>query len=407
MVNVRFGEAQHGVRLGLVPPSGELTAGGPVALELVAENVGYTPVWLFGFKPNYPRSLRVSPPKPERPWVRVSFGDVSVLHPPDAFVRVAPGERVSGWLDLSFAIDRRGAGIFDVGFVYEAIRGMGGIRAFSPSGGLGSERVSVTVGQAAALMASGIDGVVEDDLDGLLLAGDPRAIDRLRILGHGGASYVARRFARVLGGASDALLGWRALDLLALLGPAGLAALGEARQQMPHAESALAFAQDWLAFRRGSPPPPEHAPFVHALEQLAKHPERRGHFRLSWSAYDSPIHGANRLEVLGSGDRIVTSRPPGSAVPSTRRTQLAPHHLTVLLEALVASGPWLLRPLRPQGSPDEPRPSLEIQLDSDERLTRKLAMWNGEWRQGPASRLASLLDQLAATARHDSFPPPR
>jgi hypothetical protein len=55
-----------------------------------------------------------------------------------------------------------------------------------------------------------------------------------------------------------------------------------------------------------------------------------------------------------------------------------------------------LRPLRPQGLPDEPRPALELQLALGENFTRRIAMWNGEWRQGPAFRLADILDRLAA-----------
>lgn len=407
MTTARFGELQSGVRFGLGQPAAEVTAGGPIAIELVAENHGPTPVWLFGFKAGYPRALRVSPPKADRPWVRVSFGDVNVLHPPDAFVRLAPGERASTWLDLSFAFDRRGAGVFPIAFAYEPVRAMGGMRAYAPASPASSGQVTLAVERAPSLREAGIDERVERELDGLLLSGDPSAVERLRALGPGGASYAARRVARVLGVPSDALLGWKALDALELLGPAGLTALRTAHEDMPHAASALSFAEDWIAFRQGAPAGPEHLPFVTALEQLIEQPDRRGNFVLSWTAYDSPIHGSSRMEVFGNGDRIVVVRPPGQSVPSTRRTLLGPMHMKGLLETLLWSGCWLLCPLRTQGMPDEPRPALEIQLALGEPFARKVAMWNGEWRQGPGFRLADLLDRLAAAVRPESIGPMR
>jgi hypothetical protein len=106
-----------------------------------------------------------------------------------------------------------------------------------------------------------------------------------------------------------------------------------------------------------------------------------------------------RMELFGNGDRIVVVRPPGQAVPSTRRTLLGPGHMQGMLDALRYSGVWLLRPLRTQGLPDEPKPALEIQLALGEQYTRKIALWNGEWRQGPAFRFVDLLDRLAAAVR--------
>ena len=81
--------------------------------------------------------------------------------------------------------------------------------------------------------------------------------------------------------------------------------------------------------------------------------------------------------------------------------------MQALLEALSYSGVWLLRPLRANGLPDEPRPALEIQLALGETFTRKISMWNGEWRQGPGFRTADLLDRLAAAVRSGSLPPLR
>src|SRR5690242_15029197 len=77
---IAWGEPSQGVRFGLRAPDAALEAGGPIQLELVCKNDGLVPVWLFGFVKRYPRALRVSPPKVDRPHIRVSFGDVNVLH---------------------------------------------------------------------------------------------------------------------------------------------------------------------------------------------------------------------------------------------------------------------------------------------------------------------------------------
>lgn len=403
-MGVLFGPPVSGVRFGLRAPAREVTSGGPIAIELFCENQAPTPIWVFGFKANYPRSLRVSPPKPDRPWVRVSFGDVNVLHPPDAFVRIAPGQTLSTWLDLSFAFDRRGAGVFPIVFVYESIRGMGGLRAFSPEGGASTGTASLAVERAASLRDAGIDARLEEELDALVMSNDPSAVERLRQLGRGGAVYAARRVVRILGMGSDTLVGWKALDALEMLGAAGIEAIREAKDDMPHAASALSFAEDWISFRAGAPTSEQHLPFVTALEAIIAQPDRRGNFVLSWTAYDSPIHGSSRMEVFGNGDRIVVVRPAGQNVPSTRRTLLGPMHMNALLETLLYSGVWLLRPLRAMGMPDEPRPALELQLALGEPFTRKIAMWNGEWRQGPGFRLADLLDRLALAVRPETLP---
>ncbi len=394
-----FGELVEGVRFGVRPPSGAVTAGGPITLELMCENHGAVPVWVFGFKASYPRALRVSPPKPDRPWVRVSFGDVNVLHPPDAFTRLSPGESITTGLDLSFAFDRRGAGAFPICFAYEAVRGMGGLRGYAPSAPVSTGIATLTVERAASLREAGIDATLEASLDALVLAGEASGVERLRELGAGGAAYAARRVTRVLGAGPETLLGWKALEVLELLGPAGLEAIARAREDMPHAAPALDFAEDWIRFRLGGATDERHLPFVTALEQLLHQPDRRGNFVLSWTAYDSPVHGSSRMEIFGNGDRIVVVRPAGQSVPSTRRTHIGAMHMQGLLETLLMSGVWLLRPLRAQGMPDEPRPALELALDIGETFTRKVALWNGEWRQGPGFRIADMLDRLALAVR--------
>lgn len=404
-----LGESVAGVRLGLAAPAGSVEAGGTVRVELVCENHGATPVWVFGFKPGYPRALRVSPPKQDRPWVRVSFGDTSVLHPPEAFTRLSPGERARTTLDLSFAFDRRGAGAFPIRFAYDAVRGMGGLRVLSAPAGTALETGTATlvVEHARSLREAGIDEPTEHALDALLLAGDAETGPRLRALGRGGAEYAARRFARVMSTGAEAPLGWRALEALELLGDEGLGAVAAAGADLPHAAPALTFAFEWLRFRMGRPTPEEHLPFVTALELLRSQPDRRGNFVLSWTPHDSPVHGSRRVEIFGQGDRIVVTRPPGQSVPTTRRTLVSAMQMSALFETLLWSGVWLLRPLRAHGAPDEPRPALEVQLELGEPYARKIALWNGEWRQGPGFRLADVLDRLADAVRTDatSLPP--
>lgn len=410
MSEIAWGEAIQGVRFGLRAPSRELVAGSTIALELVCENRGPTPVWLFGFRAGYPRSLRVSPPKPDRPFIRVSWGDLNVLHPPDAFTRVAPGETVTTWLDLSFAFDRHGAGAWPIAFAYEPVRAAAGLRAWRPATEGVTAQTAVAdlaVTRARSLRDAGIDDRVESELDALLLSGNAGAIERLRALGEGGAAYAARRFARVLVPGPDAWLAWKALDALELLGEPGLAAVRAARDDLPHAAGALDFAAEWIGFRLGHEPAVHHLPFVTMLEELVHQPDRRGNLVITWTPYDSPVHGSMRMEVFGNGDRIVVVRPAGQSVPSTRRTLLGAMPMQTLLESLAYSGVWLHRPLRAQPLPDEPKPALEIQLALGEPFTRKIAMWNGEWRHGPGFRLADLLDRLATAVSPASLPPPR
>jgi hypothetical protein len=406
---IAWGGGISGVRFGLRAPPGPVEAGASLIVELVCENRAPTPVWVFGFRPGYPRSLRVSPPKHGRPWIRVSFGDVNVLHPPEAFTKIPPGGRVTTGLDLSFAFDRRGAGVFPLAFVYDPVRGAAGLRAWhSPDvASASSGMAQLVVTRARALEDAGIGAELERQLDALLVSGDPSLVERLRAAGSGGLRYAARRVARVLSHGSEAVAGWRALDALEMLGPAALDAVASQAEELPHAAQALSFAAEWLSFRLGMGEAGHHLPFVAMLDELVRQPDRRGNLVLSWTPYDSPVHGSLRMEIFGNGDRIVVVRPVGASVPSTRRTMLTPMHMQALLESLRYSGAWLLRPLRREGLPDEPRPALEVQLALGEPFTRRVAMWNGEWRQGPGFRLADLLDRLAAQVRPDSLPPGR
>jgi hypothetical protein len=266
---------------------------------------------------------------------------------------------------------------------------------------------NLVVSRAHSLREAGIDEQVEAELDAMLLANDAGTATRLRQLGQGGAIFAARRFARVLMPGADSTLGWKALDALELLGASGLEAVRIAKDDLPHASTAFEFAADWLEFRLGRDPAPAHLPFITMLEQVIHQQDRRGNFVLTWTSLDSPVHGATRVEIFGNGDRIVIVRPAGEVVPSTCRTQLPAMQMQTLLEALAWSGVWLSRPLRTSGMPDEPKPALEIQLAIGEPFTRRIAMWNGEWRYGPLCRLAALLDRLAAHAKPESLPPPR
>ncbi|MBX3250459.1 MAG: hypothetical protein KF901_25005 [Myxococcales bacterium] len=408
MTEVRWGEAWAGVRFGLRPPSRELEAGGSISLELFAENRSAAPISLFGFQPAYPRSLRVSPPKAHRPWIRVSFGDTNVLHPPEAFVRLLPGAVVSIGLDLSFAFDRRGAGAWDVAFAYDPVRASGRLDAWQPPEGREASTaitpIIITVAQS--LRDAGIDEHAEAALDAALLRGDGELLDRLRAYGEGGVAFAARRLARILSPGAESTIGWRALDALSLGGPAVIEVVHAHRALLPHAEPALAFAETWLRHRHGQPPPLEHLPFVTLLERVIEQPDQRGNFMLAWTAVDSAVHGTRRLQVFGNGERIVSGRLPGASQGHTRRSYLPLAQMQVLVEALRDAAVWTLRPLREIGMPDEPRPGLEVQLALGEPFSRNVALWNGEWRLGPAASLAELLDRLSESAPPDSMPPP-
>ncbi len=408
MSEVAWGPEANGARFGLRKPTAEMEAGGTVVLELVCENVGRVPIDVFGFHPGYPRALRVSPPKQDRPWIRVSFGDVNFLHPHEAFVRLEPGASIDAGLDLSFAFDRRGAGDWQVAFAYDPVRAGGRHVPWNPPRGGAAESgiVELVVVTARSLREAGIDAAAEAELDTALLSADPSLVDRLRSYGDGGAAFAARRVARILSYGAESTVGWRALDALTLLGERGLVACRQAREDLPHAEAALAYAEAFLEHRLRVPPAQEHMPFVAMLERLVREPDVRGNLIVSWTAYESEFHGMRRVQIFGNGERIVTSRGPGQLVPTTRRTTIGEFALRSLLESFGYAAVWLLRPLRRAGIPDEPRPSLEIQLALGEPFRRQIIMWNGEWRQGPAAQLADLLDRLSDDTGDGSIAPP-
>ncbi|MAQ17092.1 MAG: hypothetical protein CMN30_20145 [Sandaracinus sp.] len=408
MADVAWGESLGGVRFGLRPPPGEVEAGGTIRVELLCQNQGPEPVWVFGFTPGYPRSLRVSPPKSHRPWIRVSFGDVKVLHPPDAFTRLLPGGTVSTELDLSFAFDRRGAGRWSLAFAYDPVRASGRLTPFTP--GEGREaltgQIDLLVTNARSLDEAGIDPARADELDLALLQDTPELLGQLRAHGAGGAIFAARRVARVLSGGMESMVGWNALRAILRMGDEGFGALLAARAEIPHADEVYAYALDWFRHQRGESPSPEHLPFVTELDQIIAQPDRRGNFLISWTGVDSPIHGTRRVEILGRGERLTILRRPEEASATTNRGALPAAQVTSIALALRDAMVWLLRPLRQHGLPDEPRPSLEVQLALGEPYQRRIAMWNGEWRQGPAGPLAGLLDRMCTASDGSLMPPP-
>lgn len=393
MSEIVWGEPRDGVRFGLEVSKDALEAGGSVILGLVAESRAPAPVTLFGFQTRYPRSLRFSPPKADRPYVRVSFGDANVLHGPDAFSKLAPGQRIRTALDLSFAFDRRGAGRFPLAFAYDPVRAQGGLPTYGATATTGV--IELEIQSSATLRTLGIDAALEASLDEALVRGDPGLVDRLRTL-PGGPLWAARRVARTMASASEAVSGWHAVEVLAMLGDKGLEAARATLAELPHAAPSLGFAIAWTEHRMMRPAPPEHLPFKTMLDELASMPDRRGNFLLSWTAYDDPQHGLRRMEILGGGDRLVATRAQGEHAPTTRRTILPASHFAAIFESLQWSAVWLLVPLRAAGLPDEPRPALEVRLGLGEPFSRRIALWNGEWRQGPAAQLVDLLDRLAA-----------
>ncbi|MCS6798577.1 MAG: hypothetical protein NZ898_08600 [Myxococcota bacterium] len=407
MTAVAWGDPVEGVRFGLRAPQ-EAEAGGSIVLELVCENRSTEPIALFGFRAGYPRALRLSPPRPQRPYLRIAFADTAVLHPPDAFLRLAPGGQASTGLDVSWAFDRRGAGRWPVVFVYEPVRAAGGLRPWSPSGE-GEARTGLAelvVTRARSLREAGIDEALEADLDAAMLRGDPDVVERLRAAGPGGLLLAARRVGRIVASGSESILGWRALDALGLLGPPALEAIARCREELPHAATAYDYAADWLASRQGHPTPTQHMPFVTMLERLVDDPSARGNFLLGWTPLEGPQHGTRRLQLLGTGEWLLSSRPPGAPVISTRRGRVSERQMQALLLAMRYAAVWLLRPLREQGLPDEPRPALEVQLALGDPYCRRVALWNGEWRHGPAATLADLLDRLCDEPGSIVPPPP-
>ncbi|MEM6957326.1 MAG: hypothetical protein AAF411_31060 [Myxococcota bacterium] len=404
-----WGPPVRSVRFGIEVPTKDVEAGGTIRLTLLCENASSAPIQVFGFVSDYPRSLRVSPPKSHRPYIRVSFGDVNVLHPPEAFVTIAPGEVRRTDLDLSFAFDRRGAGRWPIAFAYDPVRSrtrQGWLEAGDEAPQ--SAVANLLVSSARSLREAGITEETEEALDMALLRGDGDLADQLRGYGEGGLAFAARRVARILSSGTEASLGWRALEALSLIRADAVAPLQTARAQLPHAEAALGFAEDWLRHRCGEDAPAHHLPFVTMLDRIIDDRASRGNFLLSWTSRDSAVHGTQRLQLLGSGERIVSHRAPGESVARTRRLSLTELQMDTVAEALRYAAVWLLRPLREGAMPDEPRPTLEVQLALGDPFVHSVAMWNGEWRQGPASALADLLDRLSAFDGRSAsrMPPP-
>lgn len=408
MSKIAWGPVVEGVRFGLSAPEAEVEAGGTIRVQLVCNNQSERPVHVFGFRADYPRSLRVSPPKAERPHIRVSFADANVLHAPDAFVMLSRGATITTELDLSFVFDRRGVGRWPLAFAYTPVRATGGFPTFTPPAeGASTGVAELFVTLARSLRESGIDADGEASLDTALLCDDPNLPKILRAYGDGGAAFLARRVARVLSPGSEATIGWRAFHALARMGQAGIEAALRAREEVPHATPALDAVIGWTAHLMGQPASAEHLPFATQLEQIIHQPEARGNFFLAWTAYESPVHGSRRVELMGNGQRIITTRATLDELPQVSRSSLTESQVRMVLEALRGAAMWSLAPLRQRALPDEPKPALDVRLALGKQFHRQVALLNGEWRHGPSAFLAHLMDRLADERAPLSQPPPR
>lgn len=405
MSELAWGEGDRGVRFGLGAPPPEVEAGRTVRIPLVCENRSPGAVAVFGFRADYPRSLRVSPPKPHRPFIRVSFGDTNVLHPPEAFVTIEPGGRCETELDLSFAVERLGQGRYDVTFAYDPVRSAGSLAAYNPTGEVSTGWVGLAVVELRALRDAGIDRSLEEEIDTRLLAGDGDVVERLRPFGAAGAELLAHRLVRVMAPGLDSTVGWRAFDALTLLGRTGLAAIRSVRDELPHGDRAFDFAEQWLSHRLGRPPSPSDLQFTSLLDLLCQERSARQELALQWTACDSDVHGMRRVRVTGDGRVVRTVRPPGAIMSSSSEDFLTADQVELLVQALRDAAVWLLRPLRQRGLPDEPSPELEVQLAAGDAFARQIVMFNGEWQQGPAAALAGLMNRLAGERRFGSEPP--
>jgi hypothetical protein len=188
---------------------------------------------------------------------------------------------------------------------------------------------------------------------------------------------------------------------------AGVESARRARDEVPHAAPALEAAIAWTTHLMGQPPSAEHLPFATQLEQIIHQPEMRGNFFLAWTAYESAIHGSRRVELMGNGQRIISTRSNQDELPRVSRSTLSEGQVRVVLEALRGAAVWSLVPLRQRALPDEPKPALDVRLALGKQFHRQVALLNGEWRHGPAAFLAALLDRLADERSPITQPPPR
>ncbi len=310
-------------------------------------------------------------------------------------------------LDMSFAFDRRGVGEWPIAFAYDPVRASGRFAAWTPSGEASTGILHLIVTAARSLRHAGIDERMESRLDDLLLEGSPALVDTLLALGDGGAIYAVRRSTRVLAAGTEAMMGWRAAAALVALGDVALTALESERAGLPHAARALAYLEALIRHLRGEPVSSRHLQFATMLDRLIEQPEMRGNFLLSFTAMDSEVHGHRRMEILGNGERIVSSRAASAPMGTTRRTMLSSAQMRAILEALRAAPVWLLEPMREAGLPDEPMPSLDVQLALGDTFSRRIVMWNGEWRLGPGAALFDFLDAFSLEApRESAYPHP-
>jgi hypothetical protein len=397
MNDVRWGAPYEGVRFGLRPPA-VAEAGGSILVGLLCHNVGNAPVRMFGFHPAYPRALRVSPPKADRPYIRVSFGDVNVLHPLDAFSVLAPGATLETSLDLSFAFDRRGTGTWQLAFAYDAVRT--GAHFVAYRGGDEAPQspvVDLLVSYSRSLRDAGIDEATEAKLDGALYAGEARLLDLLRHHGAGGVAFAARRVARVLSPGAESIAGWNALDALALLGPAGHrrrqrgARRDPARRPGAGVRRALARVPARVAAGPVRPALRHHA---------GAHRRRAGHARQPAGGLDG--RGLGHPRPAPGADLRQRRAHRDLARPGLRVQPHAPHHAAPARDAGLGGGHPAQRRVAGRSAararpPDEPRPAFEVQLGIGGPFSRQVSMWNGEWRRGPSSTWPSSWTAWPAT----------
>lgn len=393
-----WGPPVGGVRFGLVGPGHPVEAGGHIPMTVHVENNGASPIFVYGFNPQFERSLNVSGPTSTRPHMRVSFGLPGVAHPPEAFAWLVPGTGMSAPLDLSAAFDQRPKGTWPVAFGYDPVAATSDIEPWLPSTEAASGTVPVVIHRARSLVDAGLDPDTENGLHAQLAANSEVAFaDTLKRHGAGVAIFAARKLSRVLAPGPEAIPGWRALDALCSWDDrTGLDAIAQVRAELPHATAALDLAADFIAHRAGGAPPGDHLPFTSLLERCMHDPSARGNLVVCWEPYDSAVLGRKVIVIRGHGGAMVTSRRPNEARPSTVQKTLTEPQMRELLHTMGAAAIWLLRPLRDRGLPEEPRPTLEVQLGLGMPFRRTVTLWDGEWRHGPARDLAELLDRLAS-----------
>lgn len=227
-------------------------------------------------------------------------------------------------------------------------------------------------------------------LDAALLAGEEGRETALSLAkGRAAFDHLVSLLEGVLVPGEDSARAWGAYHVLVLSGEEGLAALRRAPRTGPIQKLALLRASRRLGLA-------EEPSSAFAADLCAASRVAPSGLLLRYEAGLETVEGRLSLEIDGEGRaRLVVGKI--AQAPQVHLAQISAIELGFLLEKACRSAFWELTPLRSLGGEGEDQVKLVIELPSAEGvLQEEISLWGAEWRQGPTSSLARLLDATAA-----------